>query len=166
MSYNIANAGFKVGTQDPYLVGGITHTITDGGTGATTASAARTNLGLGSVATQSASAVAITGGTMDGVTITGLPAPINDNDAVRKTDLFSVAAGLSYKSAVRTASDVALPTYVRTGSVIDASVNGAIGTQDGIAPAMGDRFLLKSGAVPRHVLPVGHARISVTTQSL
>jgi hypothetical protein len=35
------------------------------------ASTARTNLGLGSMATQSASSVAITGGTIDGVTIDG-----------------------------------------------------------------------------------------------
>jgi hypothetical protein len=37
--------------------------ISDGGTGATTAAAARTNLGLGTMATQNANAVAITGGT-------------------------------------------------------------------------------------------------------
>jgi len=37
--------------------------ISQGGTGATTAAAARTNLGLGTMATQNANAVAITGGT-------------------------------------------------------------------------------------------------------
>ena len=37
----------------------------------TSASTARTNLGLGSMATQSASSVAITGGTIDGITIDG-----------------------------------------------------------------------------------------------
>lgn len=45
--------------------------IADGGTGASTAGDARTNLGLGTMATQAASAVAITGGTMANVTITG-----------------------------------------------------------------------------------------------
>jgi hypothetical protein len=40
--------------------------IANGGTGATTASGARTNLGLGTMATQDASAVAITGGTLNG----------------------------------------------------------------------------------------------------
>jgi len=42
--------------------------ITNGGTGATTASGARTNLGLGTIATQNASAVSITGGTITGIT--------------------------------------------------------------------------------------------------
>ena len=43
--------------------------VANGGTAATTASGARTNLGLGSMATQDAGAVAITGGTMSGVTV-------------------------------------------------------------------------------------------------
>lgn len=42
--------------------------ISGGGTGATTAADARTNLGLGTMATQAASAVAITGGTISGIT--------------------------------------------------------------------------------------------------
>ena len=42
----------------------------NGGTNATTASAARTNLGLGTIATQAANSVAITGGAMSGVVIT------------------------------------------------------------------------------------------------
>lgn len=43
--------------------------VADGGTGASTASGARTNLGLGTIATQDASAVAITGGTINGTTL-------------------------------------------------------------------------------------------------
>jgi hypothetical protein len=42
--------------------------VANGGTGATTASDARTNLGLGTIATQSAGAVAITGGSITGIT--------------------------------------------------------------------------------------------------
>ncbi len=42
--------------------------VSKGGTNATTAADARTNLGLGSIATQSASSVSITGGTITGIT--------------------------------------------------------------------------------------------------
>lgn len=45
--------------------------VADGGTGASTASAARTNLGLGTIATQDASSIAITGGSISGVTWSG-----------------------------------------------------------------------------------------------
>lgn len=44
--------------------------LSGGGTGSATAAGARTNLGLGSIATQAASAVAITGGTIAGAAIT------------------------------------------------------------------------------------------------
>lgn len=42
--------------------------VADGGTGSSTAAGARTNLGLGSIATQDASNVSITGGSITGVT--------------------------------------------------------------------------------------------------
>lgn len=45
--------------------------IADGGTGASTASDARTNLGLGTIATQDSTSVSITGGSISGVTFTG-----------------------------------------------------------------------------------------------
>jgi hypothetical protein len=53
-------------TQAGNIVG--TVAIGNGGTGATTASAARTSLGLGTVATQDANNVAITGGSITGIT--------------------------------------------------------------------------------------------------
>ena len=42
--------------------------LANGGTGSSTASGARTNLGLGTIATQNANAVSITGGTITGIT--------------------------------------------------------------------------------------------------
>ena len=44
--------------------------IADGGTNATSASAARTNLGLGTIATQASNSIAVTGGNMSDVLIT------------------------------------------------------------------------------------------------
>lgn len=46
-------------------------TIADGGTGASTAVDARANLGLGTVATQDANSIAITGGSISGVSFSG-----------------------------------------------------------------------------------------------
>ena len=59
--------------QSPIVVNASTISLTTvpvnlGGTNATTASGARTNLGLGTIATQDASAVAITGGSITGIT--------------------------------------------------------------------------------------------------
>lgn len=45
--------------------------IAQGGTGAITAALARSGLGIGTIATQASNAVALTGGTIDGITIGG-----------------------------------------------------------------------------------------------
>lgn len=83
---------------------GVVVPIANGGTGATTAATARTNLGLGTMAVQNASAVAITGGTLAGVTITAstaaltagsvTAAPSAGTDIANKTYVDSVAGGL------------------------------------------------------------------------
>lgn len=61
----------SVGTITSGTWNGDAITVASGGTGATNATTARTNLGLGTIATQAANNVSITGGTIDGVTIDG-----------------------------------------------------------------------------------------------
>jgi hypothetical protein len=66
-SVSVAKAAITGGT-----IAGITDlAVADGGTGASSASGARTNLGLGTIATQDANSVALTGGTISGVVFSG-----------------------------------------------------------------------------------------------
>lgn len=58
-------------TQGDVTVAG-TLVVANGGTGATTATNARTNLGLGTMAVQNATAIAVTGGTVDGTAVGGV----------------------------------------------------------------------------------------------
>lgn len=70
--YNRADDKFQEWSGAAWVDQGIS--IAGGGTGSTTAAGARTNLGLGTMATQAASGVNITGGTISGVAISGLNA--------------------------------------------------------------------------------------------
>lgn len=66
----IINAAASGANADITSLSGLTTplSIAQGGTGAATASGARTSLGLGSIATQNANAVSITGGSISGIT--------------------------------------------------------------------------------------------------
>ena len=73
--------------------------IASGGTNATSASAARNNLGLGTIATQASNAVAITGGTISGTIMTlpsyavsGVPSASPAGQVIYVTDGNSGAA--------------------------------------------------------------------------
>lgn len=79
--------------------------IVAGGTGATSASAARTNLGLGTIATQGAGAVAITGGTIDGTAIGGSTPAAGAFTTLSASGATSVAA-LSASGVLSVASDI------------------------------------------------------------
>lgn len=88
--------------------------VADGGTGSTSAAAARTALGLGTMAQQNASAIAVTGGAIDGTPIGG-----TTRAAVSATAL-SVAQGVTESEFYRDGAAVAvnLTTY--------GSANGAV----------------------------------------
>ena len=83
---------------------GVIVPISQGGTGAASASQARINLGLGTMAVQDAAVVAITGGNIAGVAITAstaaltsgsiTSAPVAGTDLVNKTYVDSVVGGL------------------------------------------------------------------------
>ena len=93
------------------------------------ASAQRTTLGLGTIATQNANNVALTGGT-----ITGLGDPSSTSDAATKNYVDTLVAGLRTRVIARVAStaNVNISTGLENGD-----------TLDGVTLVTGNRVLLK-----------------------
>jgi len=164
----VGNGGTGATTLTGYVKGN--------GTSAMTAAATIPNTditGLGTMSTQSASSVAITGGAIDGTTIGGSTAaagtftsvamttgtistlPASGNDIVNRTYADSIAAGINFHQSVKYATTAALPavTYANgtggVGATLTANANGAL-TVDGYTFASpaddGTRILVKNQA--------------------
>ena len=90
---------------------------------------ARTSLGLGSIATQAASNVAITGGS-----VTGLGSPTGGSDATTKTYVDNLIAGLKTRiiTRVATTANIDLTADLQNGDTID-----------GITLVTGNKVLVK-----------------------
>jgi hypothetical protein len=164
----VANGGTGANTLTGYVKGS--------GTSALTASATIPNTditGLGTMSTQNASSVAITGGTVNGTSIgattpaagtftsvgmtsgTITTAPSSGNDIVNKTYADSIAAGINFHQSCRLATTAALPscTYNNgvsgVGATLTATANGALSV-DSTAVAATNRILVKNQVNQAH----------------
>lgn len=121
--------------------------IAHGGTGANTAPAAITALGLGTMATQNANSVAVTGGT-----ITGMPSPSAASDVAIKSYVDSTSSGLNIlaSSALATAAILPnTPTYSNGASGVGATLTAGSSTTltvDGTVATLNTVVLVKNQA--------------------
>lgn len=150
-SGNLIDCGMDVvnGTVTAGVWQGTPVGLAYGGTGATSASGARTALGLGTMALQNSNNVTITGGT-----VTGMPSPVANSDVATKQYVDATATGLLIQPQVRLATAAVLPnspTYANgasgVGATLTAGGNAAL-TVDGTAAVLADRVLAKNQAAP------------------
>lgn len=154
---NVARGGTGATTLTGYVKGNGTSVMT------AAASIPSTDItGLGTMASQDANSVAITGGTAtltSAALTTGTitTAPVNGTDIASKSYVDGLASGLSFHTAVQYASTGALPTCTYTdgapgtlgvGAFLLASSNGAL-TVDSQSVSVGQRILIKDQALPK-----------------
>lgn len=134
--------GGPITTFGTLTLGG-TLAVANGGTGASVAGTARTNLGAAaSGANTDITSIALTTGTISAT-------PTNGTDIVNKTYADSIAAGINFHQSVRLATAAALPanTYNNgssgVGATLTGNANGALSV-DGVAVVVGNRILVKN----------------------
>jgi hypothetical protein len=118
----------------------------------TSAASARGNLSLGTVATQNSNAIALTGGSLTGVSVTGLATPVATTDAANKSYVDGAVNGALSHTGVAVATAAILPntpTYNNGASGVGATLTGTTSTTltiDGQAVTNGQRVLVKNEA--------------------
>lgn len=102
--------------------------IGSGGTGATTAANARTNLGLGTIATQASNSVSITGGSISGVSISGIASIGVSAGASANATTSKVSTNTNFTYIGQNSSSTNTFTVNGNGAVISKSITSGNGT--------------------------------------
>ena len=117
--------------------------VANGGTGASVAATARSNLSAAaSGANTDITSIALTTGTIS-------TSPVSGTDIVNKAYADSIASGINFHQSVRLATAAALPAYTYNngtsgvGATITANANAALSV-DGVAVVVGNRILVKN----------------------
>ncbi len=121
---NLTAIGALATTDGNFIVGSGSTWVAE------TGSTARASLGLGTISTQAANSVAISGGT-----ITGLGAPSSGSDAATKTYVDDLVTGLKTRIITRAAT---------TGNITLSSDLQNGDTLDGVTLATGNKVLVKN----------------------
>jgi hypothetical protein len=116
--------------------------VADGGTGASDAAGARTNLGLGSIATQDSDAVSITGGSISGVTMTGSFTGVT----AIEVDELQVSQSFGYAGA-GTGGTVTQLTSRTTGVTLDKICGDITLVSASVAGLSSQRFTLTNSTI-------------------
>lgn len=138
-SINISNANLSGGS----VVGITDLAVLDGGTGASTPSAARANLGCGTMATQDANNVSITGGTVSGITLSGT---FNGITAISATELEAIQR-LGYATGQGSGGAVTQLTSRTTGVTLNKPTGAITLFATGIAGHSADEFTLTNSFI-------------------
>lgn len=119
--------------------------VADGGTGASTAADARTNLGLGSIATQNSDAVSITGGTVGGTTAINtsgtatLTGTVTSSGTLNVTGDFQVDGAAGTNGQVLTSAGSGTPTWTTLSAdpTMGGDLSGTASNAQIVANAVG-----------------------------
>jgi hypothetical protein len=98
--------------------------VNNGGTGASTASDARTNLGLGTLAVQNSNAVVVTGGSLEGTSVGVITPAIGKFTTATITGVSTVSAGSEALPSITPAGDPNTGIWFPAADTVAISVNG------------------------------------------